>query len=111
MEDLPSDMDDASMMGFEGGVEDGCVDVSEVEKAALLIKKLGPWESTVFPKFITFLAKKVRLDQLLGISESYVSTLYVQQSIAPVVVTSAEPLSDDQLATIMTKMQKKIGVA
>jgi len=85
--------------------------VSDVEQAEVTLKKLGPWESTVFPKFVTFLAKKRRFANLQDICVSYVANLYIQQSIAPVLVTSAQELTEQQANTIMEKMKKKIGAA
>lgn len=84
--------------------------LSEVEKAEVWKEQFGPWESTVFPKFMTFLAKKRRLTTLFVLSEEYVAHLYQRQSIAPVTVTSAMPLSEEQTATIKQKMAKQLEV-
>jgi ATP synthase F1 delta subunit len=88
----------------------GTQDTKQVDVADLEIQYFGPWESTVFPKFVKFLAKKTRLPQLGAICHEYVSNLYVMQSIAPVVVTSAEKLTKGQADTIKEKMAKRIGV-
>jgi len=88
----------------------GTQDSKQIDMADLEIQYFGPWESTVFPKFIKFLAKKTRLPQLGAICQEYVSNLYVMQSIAPVVVTSAEKLSKQHAEAIKDKMRAKIGV-
>jgi ATP synthase F1 delta subunit len=83
----------------------------EVIQAQKMVALLGPWESTVFPKFVTFLAKKDRLDQLLMMCQQFVVHLYDQQSIAPVVVTSAQPLTNKQAESIKDKMKGMLKVA
>jgi len=131
MENLPKELADEFETAFNvGGVapagmtEDQIADAltrgaswlrtkpaSDLEQAEVTLKKLGPWESTVFPKFVTFLAKKRRLGNLQEICESYIANLYIQQSIAPVVVTAAQQLTDQQAETIKDKIKKKIGAA
>jgi ATP synthase F1 delta subunit len=88
----------------------GTQDSKQVDVADLEIQYFGPWESTVFPKFVKFLAKKTRLPQLGAICQEYVSNLYVMQSIAPVVVTSAQKLSEEHAEAIREKMKERIGV-
>jgi ATP synthase F1 delta subunit len=91
----------------ELGTEDP---TKQVAIADLEIQYFGPWESTIFPKFIKFLAKKTRLAQLGAICQEYMSNLYVMQSIAPVVVVSAQKLSEEHAAAIKEKMKARIGV-
>merc|ERR1719401_509699 len=75
--------------------------------AARTAKLLEPFESTVMKKFITFLAKKRRLVGLLPVCKEYVAALYFSQSIAPVLVKSALPLTDEQMESIKEKMKAK----
>lgn len=84
--------------------------ISQVEEAELLIDLLKPLESKVFPAFLIFLAKKKRLVSLRRILNEYVQTLYLNQSVAPVRVTSAVPLSDEQKDKIKEKMKSKLDV-
>jgi len=84
--------------------------ISMLEEAKALEEGMGPWESTVFPKFMTFLAKKRRLKSMRAICEEYVSHLYERESIEPVTVFSAAPLSDEQVDKIKSKMQEKLQV-
>jgi len=84
--------------------------ITLLEKAGAIVNGMGPWESTVFPKYITFLAKKRRLKSLRAICEEYVSHLYNRESIEPVTVTSAATLSDEQVAKIKAKMTEKLDV-
>jgi ATP synthase F1 delta subunit len=89
---------------------DGAQNANQVTEADLMIDKYGPWESTVFPKFIKFLAKKTRLPQLAALCQEYVANLYVMNSIMPVIVTSAQKLTEEQANIIKDKMAEKIGV-
>eukprot|EP00959_Pyramimonas_sp_CCMP1952_P278164 5815070-Pyramimonas_sp.AAC.1 len=57
---------------------------SEHSQASSTVEIMGPWESTVFPKFVTFLAKKRRFKSLRAVCEEYVSFLYARESIEPV---------------------------
>mmetsp|Transcript_73887 Transcript_73887/g.171390 ORF Transcript_73887/g.171390 Transcript_73887/m.171390 type:complete len:289 (+) Transcript_73887:67-933(+) len=82
---------------------------SEMQKATGMIKLLQPMESAVFPKFVTFLAKKRRLSALKTICSEYVSSLYSEQSIAPVMVRSAQRLTNKQIDNIKSKMKAKTG--
>ncbi|CAK0839400.1 unnamed protein product [Prorocentrum cordatum] len=84
--------------------------ISLTGQAAAIVSVMGPWESTVFPKFVTFLAKKRRIKQLRAICEEYVSHLYHQQSIEPVTVFSATQLTDEQVDKIKAKMAAKLQV-
>merc|ERR1719291_1451123 len=84
--------------------------ITMLEEAKVLVNGMGPWESTVFPKYITFLAKKKRLKSLRAICEEYVQHLYCQESIEPVTVFSAAPLTDEQVDKIKTKMAEKLQV-
>ncbi|CAK0802331.1 unnamed protein product [Prorocentrum cordatum] len=83
---------------------------SELEQASATVEIMGPWESTVFPKFVTFLAKKRRFKSLRAICEEYVSFLYARESIEPVTVFSAAKLTDEQVDKIKAKMADKLGV-
>merc|ERR1719151_397599 len=79
----------------------------EMDRAQGLIKLLEPFQSSVVPKFIIFLAKKKRLMALKIIAQEFVSALYSSQSIAPVKVVCAQRLSDEQLEGIKEKMKEK----
>jgi len=83
---------------------------TELEKGRQLVEIMGPFQSTVMPKFIIFLSKKKRMLSLRKICSEYVKRLYFTQSIAPVKVTSAEKLTEDQKNEIKAKMTAKIGV-
>merc|ERR1712218_118119 len=74
-----------------------------------MIKLLEPFQSTVVPKFIIFLAKKKRLNSLKMVSKEFVNKLYDSQSIAPVKVTSAQRLTEDQIQALKEKMLEKTG--
>merc|ERR1719499_8632 len=65
---------------------------------------MGPFESDIVPKYITFLAKKRRLMILRKIVEHYMVEVYEQQGIQPVNVITATPLTDEQVETIKAKM-------
>jgi len=84
---------------------------SELKRAEIMNDLLKPLESEVTEKFITFLAKKRRLKGLPQIVEFYVNSLYREESIEPVVVTSAEELSPEQLDTIKERMKEKTGAS
>merc|ERR1719291_1260956 len=84
--------------------------ISMLEEASAISNGMGPWESTVFPKYITFLAKKRRFKSLRAICEEYVQHLYNRESIEPVTVTSAAKLTDEQVEKIKTKMAEKLEV-
>jgi len=64
----------------------------------------------VFPKFVSFLAKKRRLKQLLPVCEEYVQHLYDRESIEPVTVFSAAKLTEEQVDNIKAKMAAKLQV-
>merc|ERR1719198_163033 len=76
-----------------------------------MIKLFQPLESTVLPKFITFLAKKKRLLALKPLCLEYVTELYNMQEIVPVKVTSASRLSSAQIEAIKDKMKAKTGAS
>jgi len=84
--------------------------VTLLDQASAFVNELGPWESTVFPKFVTFLAKKRRLKQLKAICEEFVCHLYNRESIEPVTVFSAAKLTDEQAEKIKAKMADKLQV-
>lgn len=83
---------------------------SQVDNAQLVVDLLQPLESTVLPKFLTFLGKKRRLCSLNKIAEQYIQTLYINASIAPVKVIGATMLTDAQKTAIKDKMKKKLDV-
>merc|ERR1711948_56194 len=78
------------------------------EKVAI-IQDFCPMESTVMPAFLNFLAKRQRLQSLKKILKEYVQVIYFNQQITPVKCFSADPLTDDQKAAIITKMKTKLG--
>jgi F-type H+-transporting ATPase subunit delta len=81
----------------------------DIDKAKKTIALLQPLKSDAVPKFIVFLAKKRRLISLKRIANEYVASLYQQQSIAPVLVKSAQRLSEEQQKSIKDKMKEKTG--
>lgn len=83
--------------------------VPELEKVSALLESIGDLESTVFPKFLNYLAKKKRLGSVLAICEEYVKDLYDTNGVVPVVVTSADPLSMAQKEALKEKMKVKTG--
>eukprot|EP00929_Paragymnodinium_shiwhaense_P007920 TRINITY_DN111845_c0_g1_i1.p1 TRINITY_DN111845_c0_g1~~TRINITY_DN111845_c0_g1_i1.p1 ORF type:complete len:315 (-),score=89.49 TRINITY_DN111845_c0_g1_i1:143-1021(-) len=85
--------------------------ITDNAKAAGLIKMMAPLESSVFPKYVTFLAKKKRLGMLKDVLEFYMKDLYTQQKIEPVRVKVAQRLSPEQQETIKEKMKAKTGAA
>eukprot|EP00929_Paragymnodinium_shiwhaense_P114792 TRINITY_DN832_c0_g2_i2.p2 TRINITY_DN832_c0_g2~~TRINITY_DN832_c0_g2_i2.p2 ORF type:complete len:295 (+),score=89.56 TRINITY_DN832_c0_g2_i2:97-981(+) len=82
----------------------------ETEKAAGLTKLFGGLESTVFPKYVMFLAKKKRLPMLREVLDFYMKQQYKTQSIEPVRVRSAQRLTPEQQEKIKEKMRAKSGV-
>jgi len=84
---------------------------SELKRAEIMNDLLKPLESEVTEKFLTFLAKKLRLKGLPQIVGFYVNSLYREESIEPVVVTSANELSAEQLDSIKEKMKEKTGAS
>jgi len=85
--------------------------LSQTTKAAAMVDLMQPLESSVVPKFVVFIAKKKRLQALSPIATAYLNTLYSTQDIAPVRVTSAVPLSEEQKEAIKEKMKAKTGAA
>merc|ERR1711920_266248 len=82
----------------------------QLDQAKAIVDKFGPWESEVFPKFVIFLAKKRRLKALYPICQEFVAFTYMRASIEPVTVTSAKPLTEDQVELIKNKMKEKLEV-
>eukprot|EP00439_Symbiodinium_sp_Y106_P024971 s4802_g3.t1 len=82
--------------------------LTNVQKAEKIIELLKPegeaFQSSVMPKFIVFLGKKNRLRGLKEICNDFMQSLYFNQGIAPVIVRTAERLSEDQKARIKEKM-------
>jgi len=76
-----------------------------------MLAKMGEMQSTVFPKFVIFLAKKKRLFQLREVCLEYVSEMYKAEAIVPVTVFSAEALTDEQKEDIKAKMVEKTGAS
>jgi F-type H+-transporting ATPase subunit delta len=84
---------------------------TDLQRAEIMKRMLKPLESDVTEKFITFLAKKRRLKGLPQIVEFYVNSLYREESIEPIVVTSAVKLSDEEKNIIKEKMKAKTGAS
>jgi F-type H+-transporting ATPase subunit delta len=84
---------------------------TDLRRAEIMTELLKPLESAVTEKFITFLAKKRRLKGLPQIVEFYVNSLYREESIEPIVVTSAVELSAEEKDTIKQKMKEKTGAS
>jgi len=84
---------------------------AELKRAEAFVAAMkGVLKSTVVPKFIVFMAKKLRLDMFRMLAGRYVKDVYVAQSIAPVRGESAAPLSDEQVNSLKDKMKKTLGV-
>eukprot|EP00929_Paragymnodinium_shiwhaense_P114795 TRINITY_DN832_c0_g3_i1.p1 TRINITY_DN832_c0_g3~~TRINITY_DN832_c0_g3_i1.p1 ORF type:complete len:295 (+),score=87.17 TRINITY_DN832_c0_g3_i1:70-954(+) len=83
----------------------------ETEKAQGLSKLFGKMESTVFPKYVMFLAKKKRLPMLREVLEFYMKQQYKTQSIEPVRVKCAQRITDEQQEKIKEKMKAKCGAS
>ena len=82
--------------------------LTDVKKADKINDLLKPMKSTLMPKFIVFLAKKGRLNGIKVMMFEYVQSMYWLQSITPVRVTSAQRLTEDQLAKVKEKMKSKV---
>merc|ERR1712151_587728 len=85
--------------------------LSLLDRASSMVEMMQPLESSVVPKYVTFLAKKKRLQALRPIVEEYMSTLYETQNIVPVRVKSAQPLTEEQKEAIKEKMKTKTGAS
>lgn len=83
--------------------------LTQLDQAAGVLEAIGDTESSVFPKFVTYLAKKKRLLSLQPICQEYVKSLYDGQGVVPVVVSSAQPMSDEQKQALTEKMKIKTG--
>mmetsp|Transcript_25068 Transcript_25068/g.59649 ORF Transcript_25068/g.59649 Transcript_25068/m.59649 type:complete len:252 (+) Transcript_25068:87-842(+) len=81
--------------------------LTEVERADQILAMVKPLKSTVVPKFVRFIAKKMRLKGLKAICLEYVQSAYFKESVSPVKVTSAARLTDDQKSKIIEKMKVK----
>eukprot|EP00971_Amphidinium_carterae_P075830 1498278-Amphidinium_carterae.1 len=75
------------------------------------VKKLLPgMESQTLDKFLSYVNKKDALSQLPEVCTAYTKMLYTKESVAPVLVRSAQPLSEAQEEKIKSKMLAKLGV-
>lgn len=90
---------------------EGAESNSEYDTAAEAVRLMGDLESTVFPQFVKFLAKKNRLQLLEPMMDHYVSTLYKTESIAPVIVSSAAPLADSERKSLKEKLTSLTGAS
>jgi len=86
----------------------GNPNIDDLQRADGLCE-LMKFESTVMPKFVKYLAKKKRFKSLKAIITHYMKSQYVESSIAPVTVTSAQKLNEEQVSKIKDKMKAKIG--
>jgi len=80
-------------------------------KADSMVELMQPLESTVLPKFVTFLAKKRRLQALKPMMSEYMDSVYDTQNIVPVSVVSAQPLTEEQKEAIKAKMKARTGAS
>lgn len=88
--------------------------LSDTDKGKELCKLWAPLESTVFPKFVLFIAKKKRLAMMSckdGVFDQYMLDQYKTQNIMPVRVQSAKRLTEAQKEKIITKMIAKTGAS
>ncbi|CAE8650004.1 unnamed protein product [Polarella glacialis] len=83
--------------------------IEKKDRSSVLVDLLGPFKSTVVPKFIVFLTKKQRAMSLRRIVKHYVTALYQQQAIEPVTVKSAQRLTPEQQEAIKQKMKARTG--
>ncbi|CAE8716556.1 unnamed protein product [Polarella glacialis] len=83
--------------------------IEKKDRSSVLVDLLGPFKSTVVPKFIVFLTKKQRAMSLRRIVKHYVTSLYQQMAIEPVTVKSAQRLTSEQQEAIKQKMKAKLG--
>lgn len=90
---------------------DGQPSVSEYQVAVGCVNLMGELQSTVFPKFVTYLAKKHRFRLLPVTLAHYMKTLYTSNSVEPVIVTSANALTDEQRETLINKLLSQTGAA
>eukprot|EP00929_Paragymnodinium_shiwhaense_P094659 TRINITY_DN5539_c0_g1_i1.p1 TRINITY_DN5539_c0_g1~~TRINITY_DN5539_c0_g1_i1.p1 ORF type:complete len:329 (+),score=92.77 TRINITY_DN5539_c0_g1_i1:105-989(+) len=81
----------------------------ELEKAAGILKLFGKLQSTVFPKYVTFLAKRKRLPMLREVLDFYMKKQYITQKIEPVRVKCAQRITDEQAEKLKAKMKVKTG--
>mmetsp|Transcript_57460 Transcript_57460/g.136625 ORF Transcript_57460/g.136625 Transcript_57460/m.136625 type:complete len:336 (-) Transcript_57460:94-1101(-) len=79
--------------------------------AVSAVKTLVPDMATkTLPKFVSFVDKKNMIASLPEVCTAYSTLLYKSQSVSPVIVRSAQTLSDAQKSAIEKKMKAKIGV-
>jgi len=83
--------------------------LSDIEVADELNKLFAPMESEVMPKFVTYLAKKRRLNLLKDIAIFTVKDIYDSHSVVPIVVKSAKRLTENEVLSIKDKMKKRTG--
>jgi len=80
---------------------------TNIDKANEILDLVKPLKSTVMPKFIMFLAKKMRLKGVKAIMLEYVQSGYFKESVSPVKITSAVRLTEAQKAQVIEKMKVK----
>lgn len=71
--------------------------------------EMVPLKSETVKKFIVYLAKKDRFEQLEKTLREYVTQLYEKSSLCPVRIISATKLSEEQMATIEKKLKATVG--
>lgn len=90
---------------------DGQPSASEYQVAAGCVNLMGEMQSTIFPKFVTYLAKKNRFRLLPVTLDHYMKTLYTSNAVEPVIVTSAKRLTDEQRESLISKLLSHTGAA
>lgn len=80
--------------------------LSREEKGALVGRLLGEHGSTVFGRFLKVLAHKDRLELIRGIHAEAVELLNTRQGKGRVFISSARPLSEQQLSTLRAKLSE-----
>lgn len=89
----------------------GSVAGDEYVRAEKAIEMMTNLESTVFPKFMLFLAKKNRSGLLETMMDHYIRTLYKTESIAPVNVVTANSLTDAEKESLKERMKVVAGAS
>lgn len=84
--------------------------VIEMEEAEELIEGMK-FESKSVPAMIRYMAKQAKLDLLEEVADSFMQYLYEDQSIASVIATTAQPLTEEEANGIKKMMASKLGVA
>jgi len=78
--------------------------------AVSAVSSLAEISSKTLPKFISFVDKKKMIGSLPEVCTAYSKMLYKSQAVSPVLVRSAQPLTDGQKSAIEKRMKTRLGV-